>query len=85
MIALLLAGFGLAMQAPCATIDQHDEGWALVSLPDGTLAEIPLPEAEGVSFEGMRVCPIGLLFPPPPAPRPRHLLSADFTLEESFP
>lgn len=84
MIALLLASFGLAMQAPCVTVDQHDEGWALVILADGTLAELPLPDIEGVSLEGVRVCPMGLFAPPPTKPRSRPIVSADILFEELF-
>lgn len=84
MIALLMAGFGLAMQAPCVTIDQHDAGWALVSLPDGTLAEMPVPDIEGVSFEGARVCPIGLLPRPRLKSPTRPTLSTNVALEDLF-
>lgn len=84
MIALVLAGFGIVMQAPCATVDQHDEGWALVSFPDGTLAEIPLPDIKGGSFEGARVCAGGLRVRPEPISRSRPVLAADTTLEDLF-
>lgn len=82
MTALLLAGFGLAFQAPCATIDQHDEGWALASLPGGTLTYLPVPNIDGLSWEGVRICPSGLHPPRRIARRPYPVLPVHTTLEE---
>jgi len=69
MNAVLLLGFGLMAQAPCATVDQVDAGWALVRLPDGELDYLPFPAVSAAPIEGARVCASGLQL------RPRRLRS----------
>lgn len=81
MTALLLAGFGLVSQGPCGTVDQFDEGWALVRLADGSLTHLPFPAAPASSMEGARVCPSGLLLPPTRR-RGRPVLVSHSNLEE---